>query len=211
MALVWLEAMAPGSRLPGFFHLCLTISLRFRGFRRKFPHSRTFGRPDRTWADYNQPCDVDWVPGAFSIIPRDVLERVGYFDEKFFLYYEEVDLCKRIKNAGFRVRYWPDVVVVHLGGESSKALKATKSMAFSESGSQLTLWRMRSAFLYYRKHHGATVWLAKELERIWYWLRAFKNRSGSSWKKQESERLQQLLKQAWRDTAGGKLSPLRPW
>jgi len=195
----------PSARLfPSLLNDFLTLS----GLSAKFPKSRAFGRPDRTWADDNQACDVDWVPGAFSILRREALERVGYFDENFFLYYEEVDLCKRFKNAGYRVRYWPDVVVVHLGGESSKTLK---SMTFSESGSQLTLWRMRSAFLYYRKHHGGVVWLAKELERIWHWFRALKNRSGDAAKTRESQRLQELIEQAWKETAGGKLSPARPW
>jgi hypothetical protein len=195
----------PSARLfPSVLNDFLTLS----GLSAKFPRSRAFGRVDRTWADDDEACDVDWVPGAFSILRRDVLEKVGYFDENFFLYYEEVDLCKRFKNLGYRVRYWPDVVVVHLGGESSKTLK---SMTFSESGSQLTLWRMRSAFLYYRKHHGRTVWFAKELERIWHWLRAVKNRSGDVSKTRESERLQELIEQAWKDTAGGKLSPARPW
>jgi GT2 family glycosyltransferase len=195
----------PSARLfPSLLNDFLTLS----GLSAKFPKSRAFGRPDRTWADDNQASDVDWVPGAFSIVRRDALERVGYFDENFFLYYEEVDLCKRFKNAGYRIHYWPDVVVVHLGGESSKTLK---SMTFSESGSQLTLWRMRSAFLYYRKHHGGVVWCVKELERLWHWFRAFKNRSRNVSKTRESERLQELLQRAWKETAGGKLSPGRPW
>jgi GT2 family glycosyltransferase len=194
----------PSARMfPSLLNDFLTLS----GLAARFPHSRTLGRPDRTWADMEEAADVDWVPGAFSILRRTALERVGYFDENFFLYYEEVDLCKRFKNAGYRVRYWPDVVVVHLGGESSKTVK---TLAFSESGSQLTLWRMRSAFLYYRKHHGGVVWFVKEMERLWYWLRALKN-GRSNTKTKESEALQKMLQQAWRETAGGKLSPARPW
>ena len=180
--------------------------LTLTGLSSRFPKSRFFGRFDRTWADQNEPADVDWVPGAFSIIRREALGRVGYFDEAFFLYYEEVDLCRRIRYAGYEIRYWPDVVVVHLGGESSKTVQTVK---MSSSGSQLALWRMRSAFLYYRKHHGIAAWFTKQQEKLWHQLRAWKNRTGP--KAEESRVLVSLLDRAWRETAGGAVSPQRPW
>jgi GT2 family glycosyltransferase len=186
--------------------------LSLSGLAAKFPKSKFFGRQNRTWADQNQPIDTDWVPGAYSIIRRTTLEEVGYFDEQFFLYYEEVDLCRRMKRAGYRVRYWPDVVVVHLGGESSKTLK---SLRMSRSGAQLELWRMRSAFLYYRKHHGGLAWLSKEIEEVWHRLRAWKNKLGGNKldreKAEESQLIVRLLDQAWRETSGGAISPSRPW
>ncbi len=199
----------PSARMfPSLLNEFLTLS----GLAIRFPRSRFFGRFDRTWADPNEPADVDWVPGAFSIIRRSVLEQAGYFDEKFFLYYEEVDLCRRIKDAGFVVRYWPDVTVIHLGGESSKTVKSLK---FSRSGSQLTLWRMRSTLMYYRKYYGPTVWLVKEMESVWHTLRALKNRGSDDpervRKVEDAEVLAQLMKQAWRETGGGAISPARPW
>ena len=181
------------------------------GLSARFPRSRFFGRFDRTWADPTQPAEVDWVPGAFSIIRRTVLDQVGLFDERFFLYYEEVDLCRRIKAAGHSVCYWPDVRVVHLGGESSKTVT---SVQFSASGAQLAAWRLRSAFLYYRKHHGGLAWLAKEIEELWHWLRVRKNASGGppmQARAQESKKMLQLIAQAWRETSGGGVSPARPW
>lgn len=116
---------------------------------------------------------MDWVPGAFSITRRSVLQQVGDFDEAFFLYYEEVDLCRRIKAAGYTVNYWPEVVVVHLGGESSKTIA---DLTLSSSGAQLTLWRLRSEYLYYRKQHGLfTAWRAMQIEKRWIQIRAGKN------------------------------------
>jgi GT2 family glycosyltransferase len=186
--------------------------LSLSGLAAKFPRSRFFGRQDNTWADQNRPADTDWVPGAYSIIRRTTLEQVGYFDEQFFLYYEEVDLCRRMKKAGYRVRYWPDVVVVHLGGESSKTVQ---SLRMSRSGAQLELWRMRSALLYYRKHHGSLAWLCKEIEAAWHRVRAWKNQlsreAAYREKAEESQLIVQLLNQAWRETAGGAVSPSRPW
>jgi len=181
------------------------------GLAARFPQSKLFGRADRTWADPQVAADVDWVPGAFTIVRRAALEQAGYFDERFFLYYEEVDLCKRLRDAGYRVRYWPDVVITHWGGESSRTVG---SLAFSRSGRQLTLWRMRSAFLYYRKHKGSYVWLVKEMERAWQWARALKNNVGvaaNAAKREDSTIMQRLLAQAWEETCGGRISPARPW
>jgi GT2 family glycosyltransferase len=180
--------------------------LSLTGLSARYPASRFFGRFDRTWADQNVAAEVDWVPGAFAIIRRDVLERVGYFDETFFLYYEEVDLCRRILFAGYQVRYWPDVTVIHLGGESSKTVR---TLQMSKSGSQLALWRMRSAFLYYRKHHGILAWYIKQQEKLWHRLRAWKN--GADAKGEESRVLVSLLDRAWSETSGGTVSPRRPW
>ena len=150
--------------------------------------------------------EIDWVPGAYSIIRRSALEQIGYFDGRFFLYYEEVDLCRRFKNAGYQVRYWPQIMVIHLGGESSKTLR---QLMMSSAGAQLTLWRMRSALLYYRKHHGWQAWLTKQAESAWHAIRARKN-SGST-KAQESLEIVKLMDQAWKDTDGGHISPAQPW
>ncbi len=180
------------------------------GLAGRYPNSGFFGRPDHTWDKTNEPTSVDWVPGAFSIIRRDVLQKIGFFDERFFLYYEEVDLCRRVKQAGYQVQYWPDVTVVHLGGESSKTVK---TLTVSSSGSQLILWRMRSAFLYYRKHHGYRAWFAKSMEHCWYLMRAWKNRcqADKQAKVMDARMNLKLLQQAWLDTQGGRVSPPQPW
>ncbi|MCK5876547.1 MAG: glycosyltransferase family 2 protein [Candidatus Marithrix sp.] len=190
-------------KFPSLLNHFLIIS----GLANKYSQSKFFGRMDRTWANIDLAASIDWVPGAFSIMPRKTLEKIGYFDERFFLYCEEVDLCKRFKAAGYEVYYWPDVVVIHLGGESSKSLT---DLEMSNSGKQINLWQMRSTLLYYRKHHGLMVtWLWIQLDSIWHRLRAWKN--GSNHKAQESKTICKLLKQAWHDTQGGKISPPRPW
>ena len=203
-------AWQPSARLfPSWVNDVLTLS----GLAARYPRSRVFGRFDRTWADPAAAAEVDWVPGAYSIIRRSVLEQVGYFDERFFLYYEEVDLCRRIKAAGHTIWYWPDVVVVHIGGESSKTVTG---VSMSSAGSQLTLWRMRAALLYYRKHHGGRgAWLAMRTETLWHALRAWRNRSSTDPVRQakaaESHALVGQMRTAWRETAGGRISPPRPW
>lgn len=194
------------------FHSLLRDAIVMTGLAGHFPKSKLFGHFDRTWADIHQPASVDWVPGAFSIVNPAALAKTGAFDPAFFLYYEEVDLCLRIKQAGYSVWYWPDIVVVHIGGESSRQLK---SLQVSSKAAQVVSWRMRSTLLYYRKHHGAQARLAKWLETLWYRITVFRNRFSRAPSRQERGRhyrsLILLMKQAWRDTHGGRISPPRPW
>lgn len=201
--------LQPSSRM---FHSLLGDCIVLTGLAAKYPKSRLFGAFDRTWADSKEAAAVDWVPGAFSIIRPEALQKVGMFDPAFFLYYEEVDLCLRIKKAGYTVMYWPDIVVIHVGGESSRQLK---TLEFSSKAAQVVLWRMRSTLLYYRKHHGIQAIGAKWLEILLYTNTVLRNSLSRQALRQERGRhhraLIALMKQAWKDTKGGRISPPRPW
>jgi GT2 family glycosyltransferase len=199
----------PSARMfPSILNDLLCLS----GLAARFPQSRFFGRVDRTWADPREEHFPDWVPGAFSILRTGVLERAGYLDERFFLYYEEVDFCRRIWAAGYRVAYWPELRVVHLGGESSRTVQR---LNMSSSGAQLTLWRMRSALLYYRKHHAWQAGAAMLAETLWHRLRLWRNSGGSGSashaKAEESRTIITLFARAWEETKGGRVCPARPW
>jgi GT2 family glycosyltransferase len=195
------------------FHSIVHDLIVMTGLAGQFPKSKFFGHFDRTWANDDEPASVDWVPGAFSIIRPSALEKTGLFDPAFFLYYEEVDLCRRIKQAGFSVWYWPDIVVVHIGGESSRQLK--KTLEFSSMAAQVVMWRMRSTLLYYRKHHGPQVYMAKWSELLMYRLTVLRNRFSKAEARRERgehyRTLILLMNQAWKDTQGGRISPPRPW
>lgn len=196
----------PSARLfPSLINEFLVLS----GLANRFPKTTFCGRFDRTWADPKQATSVDWVPGAFAIIRRDLIQRIGLFDPRFFLYYEEVDLCRRIREADFTVQYWPDLVITHIGGASSETVD---QLDFSSSGKQLTLWRMRSQLMYYRKWHGLIYcWLVMALEQSWHRLRAMRNAGKSEAKATESRRVVALWRQAWQETQGGRISPTQPW
>jgi GT2 family glycosyltransferase len=83
--------------------------------------------PGRAWSSetvwdldrYAQSCDVEWLSGACLLVRRDLVERLGGFDEAFFMYSEDTELCRAAWSCGFRVRYEPASVAVHAGGRSA--------------------------------------------------------------------------------------------
>lgn len=87
--------------------------------------------------------DVDWLVGACLLVRKAVLDTVGRFDERFFMYSEEVDLCLRLRAAGWRVRYTPGAVVVHHEARSSEQAPFARHFHFHDS-------RCR----YFGKHRG---------------------------------------------------------
>ena len=180
------------------------------GLAARFPQSPFFARLDRHWANPEQAAVVDWIPGAFVFIPAQVFTQLGGFDERFFMYYEEVDLCQRIQQMGLKTYYWPTLKAMHIGGESAKTVKSAR---ISKSGSQLESWRMRSGLLYYRKHHGAVGAAGMHsLEWSWHKLRQIKaTLTQKTEKANDFDMHCSQLKQAWCDTNAGQSSPMRPW
>jgi N-acetylglucosaminyl-diphospho-decaprenol L-rhamnosyltransferase len=99
----------------------------------------------------------DWVSGACLLVPRNVLESIGGWDESFFLYSEDTDLCRRVRAAGLDIRYEPTAMVVHLGGRSSPRAGLLPLLAES---------RIR----YAEKH---ATWLGALLQRVGVALSSF--------------------------------------
>lgn len=129
-----------------YFPTPLNVFLARTGLERFVPGVQRVD--DMSW-DHGSVRECDWLPGCFYLVRREVLDQVGLFDPRFFLYYEEVDHCKRIKAAGWKVVFYPHTTVVHIGGESSK------SVAQLEAASrQISAYQIESELLYFRKHHG---------------------------------------------------------
>jgi GT2 family glycosyltransferase len=102
----------------------------------------------REW-DHASSRDVEQPPAAVLMLSRAAIERVGMFDERLWLFYNDVDLSKRLAQAGLRTRYLAEARVVHHVGASTK-----KFAAFVPE-------YQRNRLVYYRKHHGrlAGLWL----------------------------------------------------
>ena len=128
--------------------------------RRRFPTLLT-GLFESTWLQsfaprgvlrsyyvQDQPDDatqeVDWVTGACLLVRREVIHQVGALDEGFFMYSEELDWCRRIKLAGWKIVYLPEAKIIHYVGKSSDQVVAQRHIYFQTS-------KVR----YFRKHHGA--------------------------------------------------------
>ncbi|MCX7707615.1 MAG: glycosyltransferase family 2 protein, partial [Anaerolineae bacterium] len=91
----------------------------------------------------DQAQSVDWVVGAALLARREALDQVGGFDEGYFMYSEELDLCRRIKAAGWEIHYFPRAQIIHHEGKSSEQVVAARHIHFHTS-------RVR----YFRKFHG---------------------------------------------------------
>jgi len=95
---------------------------------------------------YDRQRDVDQVMGAALMARRSIVEELGRMDEAFFMYYEEVDLCYRVKQAGWRIVFVPDAVITHSGGRSTDQVPVTKR-----------IMTLRSLLIFLRKHRGRGV------------------------------------------------------
>jgi len=102
------------------------------------PAYRRYKRRD---LDFASAADVDTLMGAALCVPRRVLDEVGSMDERFFVYHEEADLCLRIRQAGYRIRFEPEAKVTHVGGVSSGQAAAN-------------VLYLRSLYRFLYKHHG---------------------------------------------------------
>jgi N-acetylglucosaminyl-diphospho-decaprenol L-rhamnosyltransferase len=118
-------------------------------FGRRSPLTRAF--PRNRWSRRylvgrhrhgDEPFEVDWVSGACLAVPRPVVEGLGGLDEGFFMYWEDADLCRRIKATGRSVHCVPSARVIHLEGRSRRGWPARHVWIFHQS-----------VFRYYAKHH----------------------------------------------------------
>jgi N-acetylglucosaminyl-diphospho-decaprenol L-rhamnosyltransferase len=108
---------------------------------RLLPGNRYSARYLMTDVDHARTRDVDWLSGAAMLLNRSALDRVGLFDERYFFTVEDVDLCRRMHDAGYRVVYLPDAVVTHRIGESART-----------APNRVVLARHRGMWLYYRTY-----------------------------------------------------------
>ncbi|NWF50117.1 MAG: glycosyltransferase [Ignavibacteriaceae bacterium] len=90
------------------------------GLSNLFPKSKLFARYNLTYLNENETYEVDAISGSFMMMTKEVYDKVGGFDEQFFMYGEDLDLCYRIQKAGYKVYYVPETQIIHYKGESTK-------------------------------------------------------------------------------------------
>jgi len=96
--------------------------------------------------DVSTPRQVDVLLGACLLIRRETMDQIGFLDENYFMYSEEVDYCQRIRAAGWEIHWVPEAQVIHFGGQSTRQVAAKMFLCLYEG-----------KIKYFRKHHG---WLS---------------------------------------------------
>jgi N-acetylglucosaminyl-diphospho-decaprenol L-rhamnosyltransferase len=143
------------------------IFLDFFPVHHRLADSPVNGRYSRRLYEAGRPFPVDHPLGAALMVRGETLARVGSFDERFFMYCEEIDLCRRIKAAGWEVYCVPQAQIVHLVGQSTGQFREQMFVA---------LWRSR--FLMFDKHEGVTFcWAARRLVGLGLWAQTRRARA----------------------------------
>jgi GT2 family glycosyltransferase len=126
----------------------------FLGLSRIFPRSKFCGRYLLNYKDENETHPVDGVSGSCMLIRREVVEKIGYMDERFFAYQEDADFCFQAQRAGWQIYYHPAAQIIHYGGQGGSRFQPYRS---------IFEWH-RSYYLYYRKN------LAKDYFFLFNWV-----------------------------------------
>jgi GT2 family glycosyltransferase len=127
------EVGLAGSRLEDPDGTPQVSAFRFHSIASEFEHAMRLGPVSKVLGRWrvappvpSEPCPTAWVAGASLIIRREVFDKIGLLDERYFMYYEEVDFCLRAKRAGFPCWYVPSSRVIHLVGAASQISDARK-------------------------------------------------------------------------------------
>jgi GT2 family glycosyltransferase len=117
----------------------------FTGLSYLFPKSKTFNNWKMGWFDHLSEMEVDQPMGAALMVRRELLDKAGGFDESFGIFFNDVDFCRRIKEAGYVNLYYPEAVVAHFVGGSTRKKRA-----------RMIIESHRSMYRYFAKYAGKT-------------------------------------------------------
>jgi len=157
----------------------------------------TLGRAGILQSGGHETRDVDWAMAAALLVRREALDEVGLFDEEFFIYSEETDLCRRLRDAGWRTQFFPAVTVVHHESQFSAGIPERR---INE------MWRGRHR--YWSKHHSAAgARVAAILTGAQYALRALLR----AWDRDFAARMRLHARDAIRVTGPGLHELAEDW
>jgi GT2 family glycosyltransferase len=140
---------------------------------RLFPNNQTLARYNYSFANENELLEVDALSGSCMMVRREVVEKIGLLDEDIFMFGEDIDWCWRIKQAKWKVYYYPEATVVHVHGAASR---------FRPIGATIDLHK--GMYVFYKKHLAqkywapfnllvyAAIWLRAGIFVLVNWLRA---------------------------------------
>lgn len=144
------------------------------GLAKLFPKSKVFGRYHLKYLDEHETHEVEVLAGAFMLIRREALDKIGLLDETFFMYGEDIDLSYRITKGGYKNYYFPETTIIHYKGESTKKTSVNYVFVF-----------YRAMVIFAQKHYKGSnaqwfslfiniaIWFRAALALGWrFWQRA---------------------------------------
>jgi GT2 family glycosyltransferase len=150
----------------------------FLGLDTRFPKSKLFAQYTKSYLGYDNEHEIDAVGGMFMLMRRTVGESVGWWDEDYPLYGEDIDFCYRINQAGYKNIYFPEVVVLHYKGVSTGMSKQSQKVTTANKDTirRVKGWSITAMELFYDKHYKSrypffVTWIVKLGIRAMYFLR----------------------------------------
>lgn len=128
----------------------------FSGLGKSFPRIPLFaGYLQSGWRDISKTQQVDVIEGAFMMLPKSIGEKIGWFDEDYFFYGEDLQLCFDIRKAGYKIYYVPEVNIIHYSGASSGIKKESQSITTAglETKKKVQGWRFDAMRIFYKKNY----------------------------------------------------------
>lgn len=150
----------------------------FSGLSKTFPTTPFFNYYTKSYLGYTKEHEIDAVGGMFMLMRKSVGEQVGWWDEDYPLYGEDIDFCYRLHEAGYRNLYWPHVTVLHYKGVSTGMSKqsSTVTTAKKDTIRRVKGWSIEAMEIFYRKHYAKKYpffinWLVYLGIRVMYFRR----------------------------------------
>jgi len=127
----------------------------FSGLSKLFPKSRLFSGYSLGWKDFKTTHEIDALAGAFMVVRKTAGDEVGWWDEDYFWYGEDIDFCYRLKQKGWKIYFVPAVSILHYKGASGgiKKESASVSTADEKTKQNATKARFEAMRIFYKKHY----------------------------------------------------------
>ncbi len=146
----------------------------FLGLERLFPSLRFFAGYHQGWKDLDKAHQIDVCSGAFFMIRKSIIDKVGFLDERFFIYGEDIDWCYRIKKLGFRIFYYPKTKIIHSKRKSGRE-KLPDKKKNKDLTEEIRMSTKRNFYktmkVFYKKHYSEKYpWVVRKLVFAGIWL-----------------------------------------
>ncbi len=141
----------------------------FSGLEKIFPKSKVFAGYTQSFKNMNSIHEVDAISGAFLFVRNDVGQKIGWWDEEYFFYGEDIQFCYNIKKLGYKIYYIPDVSILHYGGVSSGIKKQSHHITTADKEHKKVMQghRFEAMRIFYKKNYDkrypkALSWLVRQ-------------------------------------------------